>query len=66
MRLATLFVGTFLLLTSVPFVVEDAAACQPLWWRCPLNGNYYAVCGTASPPPIVKCAQDTLRDLALP
>lgn len=55
-----------LVVVPATVVLPAADACQPLSWYCPLNGQYYYVCGSTSPPPVVKCAQDTLRDLTLP
>lgn len=56
-----------LLLTAatVTIVPGEADACRPLSWICPLNGQYYHMCGTGVPP-IVYCAEDTLRDATLP
>lgn len=47
-------------------VMPTAEACQPRSWICPLNGEWYHTCGTASVPPVAQCAGDTLRDLTLP
>lgn len=46
--------------------LDTADACQPYSWICPLNGQWYQICGTNIPPPIVKCAEDTLRDASIP
>lgn len=48
--------------------LPEAEACQPVWWKCPLNGRMYASCGTTLPTssPLARCVNDVLREATLP
>ena len=62
--LALVFSAT--VIAPVVLTAEPVEACQPLSWVCPLNGQWYYICGTHIPPPIVQCARDTIEDASLP
>lgn len=66
--LARIALGALLLTAlTVTIVPDEAQACRPMTWICPLNFQYYHTCGgTVTVPPIVQCAEDTLRDATLP
>lgn len=66
MKAVRIVLAFALVATAFTIATPVADACQPLTWVCPLNGQYYRICGTASPPPIVQCTLDTLRDATIP
>ncbi len=62
---ALLIVALFATLVIAPALIATptADACQPVFWRCPLNGQWYVSCGPSSPPPALMCARD-MADIA--
>lgn len=62
-----ILLAAMLVTSSLSFATAPADACRPMSWICPLNGNWYSSCGgVVTIPPIVRCAEDTVRELTLP